>query len=252
MKGKQPKKFEMSRFFDEDEWKEIIKQPDWYGDFVNFRRKVGDVTVEEADNLKGEVQNFFQENYLAGNINLAKEGPDWDSEREEVDTVVIHHTSGRPGMTWQTISTIHLLNVYAAFYANPYSDEEAVKGQPIYSGHFRDGIPVFYGYHFIVRNDGSLERMLEDSQIGWHAGNWDINKRSVAIVFDDDLEDKMPSETAIESVAGLIREKYPKISKDRIFGHKEVKKRGATTCPGNFFLPSKKYSGWKEDILSLI
>jgi N-acetyl-anhydromuramyl-L-alanine amidase AmpD len=117
--------------------------------------------------------------------------------------------------------------------------------QPIYSGHFdKDKKPVFYGYHWLVREDGMGERLLPDEATGWHAGNWEVNCESIGICVDDDLTSKQPSEAVIAGIADIIRRHYSTIivpGEDMVIGHNEVTK---TVCPGNEFL-----DGWKQTIL---
>jgi hypothetical protein len=91
---------------------------------------------------------------------------------------------------------------------------------------------------------------LEDGEIGWQAGNWNINCRSVAICFDGDYENGRPSDIELQAAARLIARHYPGIPKERLFGHREVNLK--TTCPSNLFLSEGEKRGWKEDLLDLI
>ena len=112
---------------------------------------------------------------------------DFDGDRKDIDTVIIHHTHNKPGITKERLSVMELLRLYAPYFSNPtYEFDKVIKDKPIYSGHFRDNKQVFYPYHWIIRTDGRVERLLLDKEIGWHCGNWDINCRSVAIVFDNE------------------------------------------------------------------
>jgi len=140
---------------------------------------------------------------------------------------------------------MHLIRLYAMYYSNPVENEKYIKGQPIFSHHFRDGEQVFYAYHWLVRMNGEVERLLPDNETGWQAGNWEVNCRSVAICLDNDFENSRPSVNVIETIAKIIKENYNHVEKARIFGHREVSPK--TTCPGNSFL-----SDWKQEILDLI
>lgn len=90
--------------------------------------------------------------------------------------------------------------------------------------------------------DGTAERLLHDSELGWHAGNWEINKRSVAICLDNDYDDQDPSPAVIKSLAVLIKHQYPQVAHSKIIGHCEA--RQGTTCPGVNFT-----STWKTHLL---
>lgn len=241
----------MAKYFDEQKWTEAIKKPGWYltllRDYKKLTEKAKKSDKETTDQIKEEVYDFFERHLSVGDIALGTEGPDWDKERKSLDTVIIHHSSNQAGISHQKLSAMHLVRIYAPYYASPTKEESYIKGQPIYSNHFKNDKQVFYCYHWIVRVDGSVERLLENGQLGWHAGNWDINCRSIGIMLDNDYENSKPSNVELRAIANLIKEKYPQIPKERVFGHREVKLVGTTTCPSNLFL-----EGWKANLLSLL
>jgi len=72
----------------------------------------------------------------------------------------------------------------------------------------------------------------------------------VAICIDDNHEDTVPDESALRAIARLIREQYPFVSKDHIFGHREINLK--TTCPSNHFLNTPEKRGWKSILLEMI
>ena len=125
--------------------------------------------------------------------------------------------------------------------------EKGLKEQAVSSGHIRNGKQVFYPYQWLIRKDGSIEQLLFDNEIGWQAANWEINCKSIAIVFDNDYENSVPSDIELKSAALLIREKYPQVKKENIIGHCEVNIK--TTCPSNLFLPQDNRKGWKQDLI---
>ena len=87
--------------------------------------------------------------------------------------------------------------------------------------------------------DGTVERLLNDNEIGWHAGDWKVNCHSVAICLDNDFENAAPSNSVLSAVAKLIKTHYPHT---HILGHREINPQ--TTCPGNLFLPD-----WKKKLI---
>lgn len=235
--------------FNLKEWSEKIKQPTWYFDIPQLMKGMQELWKQdqgEYTKTKEQVYSFFEEALGSGEIALGDRGKNFDEERLPIDTVVIHHTHNKPGITPERLSAMTLLRLYATYYANPtYENDLEIKGKPIYSGHVRDGSQVFYPYHWIVRADGSVEQLLNDNEIGWHAGNWNTNRRSVAIVLDNNYEDAEPSEQELEAITDIVRKHYPQISRDQILGHREVNTK--TTCPSNFFLGE---GGWKEKLLA--
>lgn len=225
----------MAEYFNEAEWREAARQPDWYlrlePHYKRLLESADESSAATRKEIKEEVRSFFENLLARDELNLSTSGPDWDEERQPVDTVVVHHTSEEPGMTKPRLNVIHLLNLYRPHYSHPPAKEEYIKGKGIYSNHFRDGEQVFWAYHWLIRNDGSSERLLYDREIGWQAGDWKVNCRSVAICFDDDLSHKRPTQRALETAGYIIKEYYPG---SEVLGHREINPR--TDCPGELFI----------------
>lgn len=240
--------------FDESYWTKVIVKPDWYFEYVNFLSNSRQLLGEDNEQFKEmvrKIRNFFEAALFENKVNLAEKGPDLDKDRLPIDMVVIHHTSAKPGYRLSYMNAVQLLNVYAPYFADPTDERErSLKGQPLWSNHFtfsKDGSwkQVFYLYHWLMRMDGTVERLLKDSQVGWHAGNWEINQRSVAICLDNDYKNKDPSDEVLRKLASHIKSHYPLVKKEKIIGHCEVRKE--TICPGKSFL-----SGWKPKLLEYI
>jgi hypothetical protein len=213
-----------------------------------FNRTIENESADVKSVCKTLLNNFVEFHLIQGDIALSCGLDDADSERQPIDTVVIHHTSSAPGLRPERLSAIELIRLYAPFFAA--KKDQFPKGHPIYSGHLRNGNQVFWPYHWIVRTDGSAERLLFDSEIGWHSGNWGMNRRSVAIVLDNDYEHHSPSNLELLGVAALITDHYGQIPLTRIIGHREVNPR--TICPSDLFLDESGRKGWKSALLALV
>ncbi len=240
----------MSKYFNEQEWLEATQHNDWYlrisDDYNRLMKQADESSKEISEEIKEGIYQFFENHLEKGDIALGKEGPNWDEERKPINTIVIHHTKNPPGITWQRLSAMQLIRLYATYYASPYYEKEKhIKGEAIFSNHFKNSHQVFYAYHWLVRMDGNTERLLNDNEIGWQAGNWEVNCRSVAICLDNDFENSSPSDSVILSVAKLIKEKYPQVKLENIVGHREVNLK--STCPGNEFL-----TDWKLKIINAL
>lgn len=237
----------MAKYFDEEKLVKILKNPNWYLEFAdNYKRimeqrdKVDEKTSLE---IKNELYDFFEKQIADNNVALGETGPDWDAERKPIDTIIIHHSKNSSGMTLERLNATHLIRLYAGYYANPtYEGEQYIKGQPIWSGHFKDNKQVFYGYHWFIRMNGKIERLLEDKNIGWHAGNWEVNCQSIGICLDNDFSNSSPSDLVISTIVKIIKENYPQIKSQNILGHREVNPK--KECPGNTFL-----TDWKDKII---
>lgn len=236
----------MSKYINEQQWLGIIKRDNWYqlinDDYQRLQQLADESEQAVADEIKEEVYNFFETQLGLGNVALGEAGLAWDKARKPIDTIVIHHTKNKPGITWQRLDAMHLIRLYAQYYLNPDKSEEQIKGRPIFSGHFRETRQVFYAYHWLVRENGTAERLLADDKVGWQAGDWDINCRSVAICLDADLTDASPTPGALLAISNLIKDRYPQVSQRRIFGHREV--NPGTRCPGEKFI-----GGWKDELV---
>lgn len=241
----------MTDLFDEAAWQQIITQPDWYITLypaLKELRKRWEAS-DDADTkaLKQAVRHFFETNLQNGRLALGTSGPNLDAARLPIDTIVIHHTSSKPGYRLPYMNAVQLLNIYVPNFNDPtHPAEKEQKGRPLWSNHVRDGRPVFYAYHWLLRMDGRAERLLHDQELGWHAANWDINCRSVAICLDNDYAVQDPTPETLRRLAQLIVEQYPYVNSSRIFGHNEVSLRG-TTCPGNHFVDV-----WKNQLVKLV
>jgi hypothetical protein len=236
----------MAVYFDQDRWDLALEHEDWYlriwNELKALHKRARD-GEPEAEEIKNELRGYFIKRMQEGRIPLATSGPNLDEERQPIDTVVIHHTSNSEPYSLEKLNVVQMLNLYVSYLVEPGNDaEKSLKGQALWSNHLRQGRPVFWAYHWLVRRDGRVEHLLEDQEIGWQAGNWDINTRSVAICLDNDYEHGQPSEAELAAVAGIIKEHYSQVRLERVVGHCEVNSK--TSCPGEYFL-----TGWKPKLL---
>jgi len=239
----------MSEYINEAAWQDALGQADW--SFLNHDFKRLEALARQHEHepghkeIKREAYAAVEQAVREGYIPLAAQGEDFDRERKPIDTVVIHHTKNEPGITLERLNAMHLLRIYAPHYTSPAVDPHSSHGQPLWSGHFYNGQQVFWGYHWLIRADGTAEQILDDRYIGWQAGNWDINIRSIGICVDDDLSSKAPSEVVVESIAAVIREHYTSVEADHIIGHRDANRR--TVCPGELF-----HTEWRQQVIDTI
>jgi hypothetical protein len=200
----------------ESRWERLLASPRWYLTIIpeisTLIEGLKHDSAEIQDASKARLYTFFEQHLRDGLVALGNASGLFDLDRKQIDTIVIHHTSNPPGLQADRLSAIELLRLYGPYFANPSSIEDRhLKGQPIYSGHVRKGKQVFWPYHWIVRADGSAERLLYDSEIGWQAGDWDVNRRSIAIVLDNDYENGRPSGAELNGIARIIIRHYPNV-----------------------------------------
>jgi hypothetical protein len=238
----------------ENRWDQIIARDDWYTIVIPETQALLEAAKATPDAertaYKQALYDYFETRLSVGAFALGSGTCNADIERKTIDTVVIHHTSNPPGTSPQRLSAIELMRLYGPHFANPPKEGEILKRTPLFSGHVRNGIQVFWPYHWIIRNNGLCDRLLYDHEIGWHAGNWEINCRSIAIALDDDYEFRTPGKNVLKAIAKLIRENYPKISAGSILGHCEI--RLETVCPSRYFLNQSGRMGWRRELLAIM
>jgi len=181
----------------------------------------------------------------------------WEAEKQQKaipsDIIVIHHTAMSPGISWQTLSDIGLNKFFAPCFSweTGTSTPPDVRGMQVQSNHFRDdGTEVYYVYHWLIREDGTTERLLKDGEVGWQAGDMQTNYRSIAIVFDGDYSQEPPPEAALKACAKLIADYEQKQRITAVIGHRDVTHGGQpvrTECPGSWWL-----DGGKDKLLGLV
>lgn len=88
------------------------------------------------------------------------------------------------------------------------------------------------GYHFVLRNNGTIERGRPEHTIGSHSGpNGNID--SIGIVLTGNFEINRPTNAQLNSLVWLLKEYlFPKYGQLKVIGHKDVM---ATACPGRNF-----------------
>jgi len=164
---------------------------------------------------------------------------DWNREKYEkkiaTDTIVIHHTADPAGITWQRLSEIQYQTLYVPVY-NSDSKDPVVKGLTPQSGHYRYNdqgilVQVYYAYHAIVRENGTIEALLLPTEVGWQSGSWQENMKSLGLVFDGDYRAGAgPSDAMLQAAARQILEWKKFLPLKFLKAHKEVNKK--TVCPG--------------------
>ena len=221
----------MARQVDHKYWRQQLLKPDWYVElYPEFVKIEKELTASEdrsqRQSLKEEVYQLVETALIEKTLPLAQDGPEHDAERRMVDTLVFHHTKNQPGMTLTRLNAIHCLRLYAAYYfscKDRQDDDFKLYGQALWSNHFQNDQQVFYGYHWLIRQDGQPLRLLSDESIAWHAGCWHVNTRSIAMAFDDNLHGGRPTEAALRTAVRLIKTHYPAVRAETIIAHSDVR-----------------------------
>lgn len=204
-------------------WRRAIRFPDWPVRLEeDLRRYVLARPADPAEwRLRWLIYDLMADALEAGDAALPAAGPDRDGGRRPPRTVVLHHSGTLPTISAARLSAMGLLRLYAP--------DAAARRDPaeLYSQHFRGGRQVFYAYHWLVRPDARVERLLEDGEVGWHAGDREVNHASVGVCLAGDYTSGRPTPAALAAVDALVRERYPGIP---MVPHCAV--NPGTGCPG--------------------
>lgn len=232
---------------EKEQWKQELKHPDWYVRLENYLRQ--EIFPVEHDNpeLVAKRNDFYlvvEEMLKNGQIPLAETGPNLDSERQPINAVIIHHTEEDPNISLDRLNAIGFVRQYAQKYLDDdVYGNKGLRGQPIWSGHFKDGKMVFFAYHWLIRPDGKAERLLDDKYVARHAVQH--NPSTIGVAISGNYEHSTPPIEQIAAVAQIIKYNYSLVDVGRILGHREVME--GRTCPGDKFL-----GGWKNTLIDAV
>lgn len=223
------------------ETNQLWYQNDWVQQFISLFNK-NKLTKDERSFKYNFISLLKQTNFYT-----ADSGYNWDQWRLPIEYAVIHHTSSSPTISLNELNVLGL-----RLYIQQFLTDNDVKNQPLYSGHYWYGKSAkkenmtFVSYHYLIRPNGKIIQLTDTSSYLWHAGNLDINRKSIGIALAGKFVDKEPTVEALKSAALLIRENN--IGRDKVVGHSEVIKKellGETICPGTDFNRT-----WKTKLLS--
>lgn len=99
-----------------------------------------------------------------------------------------------------------------------------------------------YAYHYTIDNVGDIYLCVPEDEVNYHAGNLPVNKNSLAVVIQGNMEVQSPTKAQEKSLADLCeylftkRPDIPKLVKSGLKMHKEVRV-GGTACPGRYLAP---------------
>ncbi len=99
-----------------------------------------------------------------------------------------------------------------------------------------------YAYHYTIDNVGDIYLCVPETEINYHAGNLPVNKNSLSVVLQGNMEVQSPTKAQEKALTDLCaylftkRPDIPKLVKSGLKMHKEVRK-GGTACPGRYLAP---------------
>lgn len=120
--------------------------------------------------------------------------------------------------------------------------DKDVSAETVHSWHLNKGWSGI-GYHYLIRQDGMIERGRPETTMGAHAGP-EGNADGIGIALAGNFEIEKPTEKQMESVVYLIKDIIKRYGDLEIIGHRDVM---TTACPGKLFPIEEVRKRVKED-----
>lgn len=111
-----------------------------------------------------------------------------------------------------------------------HSASPDVPASRIHSWHLARGWSGI-GYHYVIRQNGIIERGRPEYLIGAHAGSGG-NPSSIGICLTGNFNVDPPEEAQIKALVWLIKDIWRRYTRLELIGHRDVM---ATDCPGEKF-----------------
>jgi len=135
-----------------------------------------------------------------------------------INKFVLHHTAGSLNDTAESTSQAHKRRNWG-------SSRSPVYARPSSLGWYAQ-------YHYFIDKDGKRTQFRKHDEIGWHAGVWSVNQKSIGVCLAGNFEHEVPTEAQLNELSKLMHEledQYPKV--DWLF-HRDIK---ATACCGKWW-----------------
>ncbi len=157
-----------------------------------------------------------------------------DANRGDVRYIVVHHSGTLPSVSLSRLSAMGLLRLYVPSSIRRLRATR--RADPVASSHFHRGKQVFYPYHWIIRPNGDTDQLLPDSAIGWHSGDWTVNRTSIGVCLAGDYTTTTPHLPALEALYRIAGQ----YEGAQVVTHSMVNSH--TTCPGAWAMSMRQAS----------
>ena len=87
-------------------------------------------------------------------------------------------------------------------------------------------------YHVVIGNGGVYQTRTLDT-IGWHAGNWEINKTSIGVCVLGNMEEEHPTTYQKEKLQEVIKAIFKMYGTVPVMPHSAVRKKPTLCCGKN-------------------
>jgi len=153
---------------------------------------------------------------------LPWKGSNGNMSLKNIDTLVVHHDAVAIPAAYDTMQRIQSEAAY----------------------HVKVGWKHL-AYHYMIDNVGDIYQCVPEKEIGYHAGNYTMNQKSIAVCLHGNFETQNPTaaqKKALREFCEMMftkRPDLPKLLRTGLKMHKEVRIQ-PTSCPGRNLIPTVK------------
>ena len=143
--------------------------------------------------------------------------------RRPITTIVVHHTAGMASNDIRRVS---------AEISRLHKRKFRKMGKSA-------GLHV--AYHYLITPNGRVWKVRDPDDIGHHAGNWSVNKRSLGICLVGDFSKHRPTKVQVQSLDTLVRRLQKERRIKSIIPHSYCR---ATLCCGEYLKREIRKLSW--------
>lgn len=131
-----------------------------------------------------------------------------------IDTVIVHHSVTPKSQTLKASLT-------------SFNATHKIRLHPL-----PNKLGLHIAYHYVIGGKGDFKQTRGDDEIGFHASNFDVNKRSIGICLVGNFDKETPNPEQLFRLRDLIKEIKAKYYIKEVSGHRKYAHK---SCPGNKF-----------------
>lgn len=128
-----------------------------------------------------------------------------------IDTIIVHHSVTPKSQT--------LEKSLKSFDANHKLRLHTTKNK----------LGYHIAYHYVIAGNGAVKQTRAENEIGFHASNLTINKKSIGICLIGNFDVEKPSPEQLYALRDVIRSVKRRFFIKEVYGHRKYAKK---SCPG--------------------
>ncbi|MCY4577144.1 MAG: peptidoglycan recognition family protein [Candidatus Kaiserbacteria bacterium] len=143
--------------------------------------------------------------------------------RRAITTIVVHHTAG--------VASNDIKQVTAEI-------------SRLHRRKFRKmgkSAGLHIAYHYLITPNGKVWKVRDPDDVGHHAGNWRVNKHSVAVCLAGDFSKHRPTKAQVASLDALVRQLQKERRIRNVIPHSHCR---ATLCCGEYLKREVRKLSW--------